>query len=116
MVSKEPFVLFVHLMGSHFQPGERVPPGFAADDDVDDYDRSLMYEDEVLARIVEMLPPRTELFYMSDHGESVDCGGWRDIRSEAMWSVPVIVYPASAAPSEMSNADDFVSLWKSRVP
>ena len=116
MTAQEPFALFVHLMGSHFPPEERVPPGFAEGLGLDDYDRSVRYEDEVLARIVEMLPPRTELFFISDHGESVDRGGWRDARSEALWSVPLFAYPASAAPESISDADGFVEIWRSRLP
>jgi len=115
MTAQEPFALFVHLMGSHFPPEERVPPGFAEGLGLDGYDRSVRYEDEVLARIIEMLPPRTELFFISDHGESVDREGWRDARSEALWSVPLFVYPASAAPAAISDADGFVEIWRSRV-
>ena len=109
-----PFAMFVHMIGSHFQPETRVPPGFAEGEGLDGYDRSVRYTDEVLARIIEALPPRTELFYISDHGESVDSGGWRDLRSEALWSVPMIVYPAAAAPSQTPSADDFVSAWRAR--
>ena len=111
-----PFALFVHMIGSHFPPEDRVPPGFAEGEGLDGYDRSVRYVDEVLARLIEALPPRTELFFISDHGESVDSGPgrWRDMESAALWSVPAFVYPASAARS-MSNASDFVSLWRSRT-
>ena len=81
---------------------------------LDGYDRSVRYTDEVLAQLIEALPPRTELFYISDHGESVDSDGWRDFRSEALWSVPMIVYLAAAAPSPTPSADDFVSAWRAR--
>jgi len=93
-----------------------VPPGFAEGEGLDGYDRSVRYTDEILARLIEALPPRTELFYISDHGESVDIGPgrWRDMESAALWSVPAFVYPASAARS-MSDASDFVSLWRSRT-
>ena len=107
-----PFALFVHMAGSHFPPEDRVPPGFAEGEGLDGYDRSVRYTDEVLARLIRALPPRTELFFISDHGESVDSDGWRDLRSETLWSVPMIVYPAAAAPSPTSSADDFVSAWR----
>jgi len=109
-----PFALFVHMIGSHFPPEDRVPPGFAEGEGLDGYDRSVRYTDEVLARLIEALPPRTELFYISDHGESVDSGGWRNLRSDALWSVPMIVYPAAAAPSPKPSADGFVSAWRAR--
>ena len=110
-----PFALFVHMMGSHFQPEDRVPPGFADGEGLDGYDRSVRLADEVLAELIAMLPPRTELFFISDHGESVDAEGWRDIRSEALWSVPMFVYPAAAAPPAAASADDFVAVWRTRV-
>ena len=106
-----PFALFVHLMGSHFEPGMRVPDGFAVGEGLDDYDRSVRYEDGVLADIVAALPPRTVLIYISDHGEGVDTGHWRDMTSEAMWSVPVFVYPAYAALNIDTEAD-FVAIWR----
>ena len=114
MMKERPFALFVHLMGSHFEPGTRVPEGFAADEGLDDYDRSVRYTDEVLSRLIASLPPRTEFFFISDHGESVDSANWRDVRSEALWTVPVFVYPASSAP-RISSFADFVSAWRERA-
>ena len=105
-----PFVLFVHLMGSHFNVQDRVPASFRTEAGVDAYDRSLRYSDHVIAEIVRLLPPRTELFYISDHGESTDRPGWRDMTSEALWSVPFFTYPAEAARNVRSVAD-FTSLW-----
>lgn len=105
-----PFVLFVHLMGSHFEPGDRVPEGFAAGEGLDDYDRSVRYTDQVISEIIAMLPPRTVLYYISDHGESTDMHGWRNLKSEAMWSVPVFAYPAAAA-TPVASVADFVSMW-----
>ena len=111
-----PFALFVHMYGSHFQPEDRVPPGFAEGEGLDDYDRSVLYTDEVLARLIAMLPPCTEFFFISDHGESVDagCRHWRKLDSNALWSVPVFAYPADAAhPTATVHA--FVSLWRRRA-
>ena len=111
MGQKGPFALFVHMMGSHFSQVDRVPAGFAADEGLDDYDRSIRYSDMVLSEIIAALPPRTVLLYISDHGESTDTGRWRDMTSEALWSVPVFVYPADAAP-RIETVPDFVSAWR----
>lgn len=111
MVSgSRPFVLFVHIMGSHFHPRDRVPEGFAAGEGLDDYDRSICYTDRTLSEIIAMLPPRTVLYYISDHGESTDTDGWRNLKSEAMWLVPVFAYPATAA-TPVASVADFVSMW-----
>ena len=92
-----PFCLFVHLMGSHFPPAARTRADYLADSGLDDFDRSVRFTDETLAAIIAALPPRTTLVYMPDHGESTDRDGWRDFASPALWSVPLMVYPASAA-------------------
>lgn len=106
-----PFVLFVHIMGSHFKPCDRVPADFTCEEGLDDYDRSIRYTDKVLAEIVSLLPPRTVLYYVSDHGESVDCEGWRDMRSKALRTVPVLAYPAEAVCTRIDSVADFAALW-----
>lgn len=90
---ERPFVLFLHLSGSHFDPAHRVPPWFEASKEFDAYDRSILYTDSVLAEIVHALPPRTMMIYTSDHGETPDSAGWRDAKSPSLWKVPFIVWP-----------------------
>lgn len=89
----EPFVIFVQLQGSHFDPKYRVPPNFTTPEGFDDYDRSVYYTDSILGQMVRMLPPRTTLVYLSDHGESPDSPSWRDLNSPSVWRVPLVVYP-----------------------
>lgn len=93
---ERPFILFIHMMGSHFPPSARVRADYLADSGLDDYDRSLRFSDEVLASIIKTLPPRTVLIYTSDHGESVDTDNWRNFNSRALWSVPIFIYPAGS--------------------
>lgn len=114
MMKREPFALFIHMIGSHFEPGRRVPEGYAEGEGLDDYDRSVRYTDEVLGRLIKSLPPRTELIYISDHGESVDRSGWRDLSSPALWNVPVFVYPSQAS-AEIKSVADFVEAWRARA-
>lgn len=106
-----PFVVFVHIMGSHFNPCDRVPGDFACEEGLDDYDRSIRYTDKILAEIIALLPPRTVLYYVPDHGESVDCEGWRDMQSKALRTVPVFAYPAEAARGSIGSVADFAALW-----
>lgn len=105
-----PLALFVHMQGSHFPPADRIPPGFAADRGLDDYDRSVCYTDKVLGELIGMLPPRTMLVFTSDHGESVDCAGWRDQRSRSLWRVPLIVFPAKLGKA-FSAVSDVSEIW-----
>ena len=90
---ERPFVLFLHLSGSHFDPAHRVPPDFKTPNDIDAYDRSILYTDSVLGEIVHSLPPRTMMIYTSDHGETPDSTGWRDAKAPSLWKVPFIVWP-----------------------
>ena len=88
-----PVALFVHMIGSHFPPSARLPAGFAAGSGFDDYDRTVLYTDSVLADIVSAMPPDTLFVFVSDHGESPGSGRWRDASSEELWQVPFLVLP-----------------------
>lgn len=105
-----PLALFVHMIGSHFNSADRIPEGFAAQEGLDDYDRSVRYTDSVLAGLIGLVPPRTLMVFTSDHGESVDCAGWRDQRSRSLWRVPLIVYPAEAG-AAFSSVTDVSEIW-----
>lgn len=105
-----PFAVFVHLQGSHFEPGDRVPPGFATDEDLDDYDRSVRYTDRVLAMLIKAIPERTLLIFVSDHGESTDCPGWRDLSSRSLWRVPLLVFPFAEG-KRFATMKDVGELW-----
>jgi len=105
-----PFVCFVHMYGSHFEPGSTLPKDFAANEGLDGYDRSVRYADKVLGELIANLPPRTVLVLTSDHGESVDCAGWRDVRSESLWRVPLVIWPKAAA-GRVAAVRGFAELW-----
>jgi glucan phosphoethanolaminetransferase (alkaline phosphatase superfamily) len=93
MAGPKPWVIYVHLMGSHFDPGERVPRSFvesAGIEGFDNYDRSVRYTDWVVAQLVE-LAGDAEIRFTSDHGESVNAGRWRDPSDPALWFVPEMV-------------------------
>ena len=90
MSGSEPWVIYVHLMGSHFDPADRVPRTFVESvgiDDLDSYDRSVRYTDWVVAQLVELVGD-AEVRFTSDHGESVNAGRWRDPSDPALWFVP----------------------------
>lgn len=95
--AQTPTVIFVHLMGSHVPYEERYPPSFEAFSaakeklpplangirwrDVDAYDNSILYTDDLLFRLIEKLKKgkgETGLLYFSDHGQSVFLGTGHD--------------------------------------
>ncbi len=97
MEGHSPWVVYVHMMGSHFAPGDRVPESFKAEKGgeaagFDDYDWSVLYTDHVVSQLVQ-LDPSAEIYFTSDHGESVNAGRWRDPSDEALWLVPEISSP-----------------------
>jgi len=99
MSGASPWIIYVHMMGSHFEPRERVPPAFRAREsagtaDFDDYDWSVRYTDWVVAELVEMAGA-AEIRFTSDHGESVNVGRWRDPSDDALWLVPELTTPDS---------------------
>lgn len=99
MEGPAPWVIYIHMMGSHFPPADRVPPAFRAAEtgktgqtcfpNFDDYDWSVLYTDHVVSQLVQ-LDPSAEIYFTSDHGESVNAGRWRDPSDEALWFVPEI--------------------------
>lgn len=92
-----PWVIYVHMMGSHFLPGDRVPASFrAAENDkegqicfiaFDDYDWSVRYTDWVVSQLIGLVPD-ADIRFTSDHGESVNANRWRDPADEDLWFVP----------------------------
>ena len=99
MSGASPWIIYVHMMGSHFEPRERVPPAFRAREsagtaDFDDYDWSVRYTDWVVAELVE-IAGAAEIRFTSDHGESVNVGRWRDPSDDALWLVPELTTPDS---------------------
>ena len=107
---ERPFAIFLHLQGSHFDPKYRVPPDFSTPGGLDDYDRSIRYTDAILGAICKMLPPRTVMVYVSDHGETPDASSWRDARNQSLWKVPLVVYPKSAGLPSVDSADHLIDL------
>ena len=104
-----PWIVYVHMVGSHFLPGDRVPPAFRAAESAgtagfDDYDWSVRYTDSVVAQLVNLVPS-AEVRFTSDHGESANAGRWRDPSDEALWVVPEIVSPATNVVSEIREAN-----------
>ena len=111
-------LVFLHLMGSHFQYDRRFPVSrhhFSAEDvmekmprkwlDYDkagiiaDYDNSILYSDSILSLLitdVEEQRQPTVLIYLSDHGEDVyDDRDYRG-RDNKFTEVPFLIYPNDA--------------------
>lgn len=69
----------VHLAGSHYNYSDRYPERFnrfhGGNEMVDTYDNSIVFTDDVLARLmarVDAMPTPAVMFYSSDHGENLN--------------------------------------------
>lgn len=89
-------VVFLHMMGSHFDYRDRYPPSFDVfrgsqgilrplsawqTQLVDEYDNSVRFTDSVLSQVIEQLKAcdcRAGMVYFSDHGERLFDGGSAD--------------------------------------
>ena len=108
-----PRVFFVHLLGSHFPPVNFVPPDFAPfphespegegqndpSRNVNNYDNTIAFTDQVLGRLVGMLKARggsSWMLYVSDHGESVDSPCFRLPSDPSVWEIPMVFWASDA--------------------
>lgn len=110
-----PKIIFVNWSGSHFPPEHHVPEsrrvfskGLQADFDRDDYqqtilayyDDSILYDDDLLFRITEMLNASARpafLLYFSDHGQNFtddQHGKWvpRDRTVAQCYEIPLFLW------------------------
>ena len=105
-----PTTVFLHLKGSHPPVREFYPvaeakfkPEVYANNsgttnplkNKNHYDNSIAFTDSVLGRVVDRLRALNRpalMFYISDHGESVDSDHWRDVRDIAIWELPMICW------------------------
>ncbi|MDR1408017.1 MAG: sulfatase-like hydrolase/transferase [Tannerella sp.] len=112
-------LIVVHLMGSHAVYRFRYPPSFSrfngaavreqpvanVSETIDEYDNSVLYNDFVIASIMDLLERRTDepsaMVYFSDHGEEVYdfrnfAGHASEKTSTYMCEVPFIVWTSGA--------------------
>ena len=110
-----PRLVFAHLMGSHFEPRDRIPPDFrkypryqgdyppGLDADsrpwnilaTDEYDNSIAFTDSVLGTLLEGVKKiRRPVFfvYFSDHGETPRASNWRRSGDPDLTAVPLVVW------------------------
>ncbi len=104
-----PLVIFLHLRGSHFPPGDNCPQEFspfprelAVGDargvpaaNVNNYDNTIAFTDRLLGQVVERLKRLDRpawMLYLSDHGDSVDSPRFRTATDLNLWEVPMVFW------------------------
>jgi len=86
-------VVFLHTVGSHFNPRDMYPHGMAPF--ADHYDNSVWYTDYILERIIRELESHggaSWMIYISDHGETPSSGHWRDPSDRDLWEIPFVIW------------------------
>ncbi|MBU1564577.1 MAG: phosphoethanolamine transferase [Proteobacteria bacterium] len=105
-------IIFLHMLGSHHSYDQRYPQGFSTNrllqalphlpgniaSQVQAYDMSVLYSDEIAHEILKLLQKRDALLiFTSDHGDEVYqfanfLGHGGDVLTPAMTDVPFIVW------------------------
>jgi heptose-I-phosphate ethanolaminephosphotransferase len=104
--------IVVHLIGSHSEYRRRYPKAFERfprDTELDQYDNSVVYNDEILSRLLGDLRARTPatLTYLSDHGEAFGARGFNGhaegIRDPAINRIPLLFWVSTPAQRDVRS-------------
>lgn len=97
--AEEPKLILYHLKGSHVDAINNYPREDIVfdpeSDSVNAYDNSIRYTDKLIGKVIDSLKALHRpamLIYLSDHGESVGTGKWRDNAVRSTWEVPFVIW------------------------
>ena len=88
-------LVVLHFMGSHGPYHQRYPEGFARELDWHAYDKSVLYTDSLLEKLIEMFrknPRVRAAVYVSDHSEIPGVGHAADRFEPEMAEIPMLLY------------------------
>lgn len=131
--SGKPHLIILHTKGSHFSYIKRYPREFAAftpecsgsnmnctqSQLINAYDNSILYTDFFLSSLIDTLRNRKAfLFYVSDHGESIDDdlhlhGTPKELAPKEQFSVPFILWYSQNWLTDKQSSHRFEQLRKS---
>ncbi|SEQ83484.1 heptose-I-phosphate ethanolaminephosphotransferase [Hyunsoonleella jejuensis] len=116
-------VIFVRLMGTHFDYNKRYPEAynkFALDDKEtskketlnNQYDNAVLYNDYIIYRLIELLneqQQKSALLYLSDHGENIYdgtdfFGRSEEVLTKSMFEIPFLLWTSK----DFNYPEDFV--------
>jgi len=118
---KHKMVIFVHLIGTHYDYKKRYPKSFSEfssenekkkNEIIDTYDNAILYNDFIVSEIIKTVDKkskRSAVIYFSDHGEEVFdvtnyFGHFDDKITSTMYEVPFILFMSS----QFEKPDDFI--------
>ncbi|WP_367274618.1 phosphoethanolamine transferase [uncultured Victivallis sp.] len=88
-------LVVLHFMGSHGPYHQRYPEGFAAELDWHAYDKSVLYTDTLLEKLIDSFrknPRVRAAVYVSDHSEIPGVGHAADLFEPEMAAIPMLLY------------------------
>lgn len=102
-------VIFLHLVGTHYDYSKRYPDNFSMFNSEDNskrniikdtYDNAVLYNDYIVSEIIKLVSKtskRSAVVYFSDHGDEVYdttdyFGHFDDKPTRAMYEIPFLVY------------------------
>ncbi len=117
---REKQVVFVHLIGTHYDYSKRYPSNFNKFNSkentkknkiIDSYDNAILYNDFIVSEIIKKVQASNKkgaVVYFSDHGEEVYdtkdfFGHFEDKVSSSMYEIPFLLYMTS----NFEKPDDF---------
>lgn len=106
---KEKKVIFLHLIGTHYDYKKRYPEGFSKFSSLNNdkknvtintYDNAILYNDFVVSEVIKKVSftkGKNAVIYFSDHGEELYddeafFGHFQDKPTRSMYEVPFLVY------------------------
>jgi heptose-I-phosphate ethanolaminephosphotransferase len=102
-------VIFLHLIGTHYDYSKRYPDDFSKFNSennskqnviIDTYDNAVLYNDYIVSEVIKLVSKTSQksaVIYFSDHGEEVYdtvdyFGHFDDKPTPAMYEIPFLVY------------------------
>lgn len=118
---KKPKVIFLNLIGTHYDYSKRYPPKFSwfkseisnkKNHIIDSYDNAILYNDFIVSEVIKRVSKasrKSAVIYFSDHGEEVFIkksifGHFQDNPTSSMYEIPFLVYMGS----DFEKPSDFV--------
>lgn len=114
-------VIFLHLIGTHYDYSKRYPDSYSifySEDNtkenklIDTYDNAVLYNDYIVSQVIKLVSKaskKSAVIYFSDHGEEVYdtadyFGHFDDKPTPAMYEIPFCLYLSK----DFEKPDDFI--------
>jgi len=108
-------LIFIHIMGSHDEAGMRYPSKFDKfhsnkEEFINEYNNSIGYTDYILDNIIKKLEGTSSVvLYLSDHGQSIEDGGYRHSNTKKGFDVPFLIWYSDSVENKYKKVGEDTS-------